>query len=521
MEHHKIRAEKKTDVKNGVERLLFVALAVVLQIWWVYILFAWIDGYSAIANIVMQIIALGIVLYIYGRHTNAAMKLPWVILIQVFPLLGSVMYFLMGRKGANRFMRRRFARIEGQVMSLLQQDETVLDKLQKENTDISGISYYLWKSCGFPAFSGSDATYYSDTTDALEALLEALRSAKKYIFMEYHAIEDAEAFGRIHAVLKQKAAEGVDVRLFYDDVGSIFFINNDFAKRMEADGIRCRVFNPVMPFVVIFMNNRDHRKITVVDGKVAFTGGYNLANEYFHLTEPYGYWKDTGVRLTGDCVQSFTAMFLVMWNAIRENDADDADFEPYMQKTTPDGNPRGYIQPYGDSPLDDEHTGENVYMNILNRATKYAWFVTPYLIITDELQRAFALAAKRGVDVRIITPGIPDKKLTYAMTRSYYAGLVQSGVKIYEYTPGFCHAKMCVSDDQVATCGTINLDYRSLYHHFENGVLFMEHPVVTDIRNDFETMFAQSQEVSDAYRSGISIPRRMLRCVLRLFAPLL
>lgn len=318
--------------------------------------------------------------------------------------------------------------------------------------------------------------------------------------------------------MKDRAAHGVEVRIFYDDVGSIGFINHDFRKRMEENDIACRVFNPIIPVLSVFMNNRDHRKITVIDGKVGFTGGYNLANEYFNITHPYGHWKDTGIRLEGDAVKSLTVMFLEMWNAVKKTDQ---DYQKYLPETDYQAKQDGFIQPYADSPLDDEHVGESVYMNLIAHAKKEIYFTTPYLIITDEMNRALGLAAKRGVDVRIVTPGIPDKKLIYKVTRSYYAGLVRQGVRIYEYTPGFIHAKQCVCDGEAATCGTINMDYRSLYLHFENGAFLYNCDAVKEMRKDFEHIFTESTEVTEKYKSGRSAVLRGTQCLLRLFAPLM
>ena len=303
-------------------------------------------------------------------------------------------------------------------------------------------------------------------------------------------------------------------------MGSIGFVNKKFAEKLEAVGIRCHVFNPVHPMMNVFLNNRDHRKITVVDGKIGYTGGYNLANEYFNITHPYGQWKDTGVRMEGDAVRSLTATFLEMWNAsIRTENDEDTALGTYFPTYEMEGN--GFIQPYADSPLDDEHVGEEVYISMANKAEKYCWFITPYLIITDEMAHALSLAAKRGVDVRIITPGIPDKKMVYNVTRSFYNCLVRNGVRVYEWTPGFCHAKMSITDDCMATCGTINLDYRSLYHHFENGCFIADCDAVADIRADFERIMAQSRDVTRQYREGRSATLRLGQLVMRFFAELL
>lgn len=543
-----MRAERKTDTGNGVVRLVFVVLAVAAQIFFIYVLMAWLNSYSTWIHIVTEVAAVLLVLTIYGKHTTSSMKMPWIVLIASMPLLGVILWFLMDSKLATHPMQKRFADIEQELSVFMPQEETTQKKLIEENPSEGGIAQYLWRKGRFPLYQNEGCLYYSDAAVALEAQLRDLAAAKKFIFMEYFAIEDKESFERIRTVLRKKVQEGVEVRLFYDDVGSIGFINGGFRTKMEADGIRTRVFNPVLPSLRVFMNNRDHRKITVIDGKIAYTGGYNLANEYFNVTHPYGEWKDAGVRLTGPAVRTYTTVFLEMWNAIRASDEDDHEFGRFfpglsIEATREDASLRsgleiredegktkyevlqdavGFVQPYADSPLDEEQIGENVYMSIANGASKYLYFVTPYLILTDEMSRAITLAAERGVDVRIVTPGVPDKKITYQLTRSYYAQLVRKGVRIYEFTPGFCHAKCCVSDDRVATCGTINLDYRSLYHHFEDGCVMYGTHSVADVKADLDQLLARSCEVTDHYRQGQrSIFVRIFHCLLRLIAPLM
>lgn len=337
--------------------------------------------------------------------------------------------------------------------------------------------------------------------------------------MEYHAIEEGQSFGRIMEILERKASQGVEVRILYDDVGSVGFLNLDFIKRMKEKNIQCRVFNPVFPVLKIFMNNRDHRKITIIDGKVGFTGGYNLADEYFNLTHPYGNWKDTGVRLEGDAVDSILTMFLEMWNGFGNSAKDSTD--AYFVKDKGQSLAKGFVQPYADSPLDDRQVGENVYLNMIKGAKRFLYITTPYLIISDEMRRELTLAAERGVDVRIVTPGIPDKKMVFRVTRSYYAGLVKGGVRIYEYTPGFIHSKQMTADGEYGVVGTINLDYRSLYHHFENGVLLYDCPAVSDMVEDFHQTFQVSHEVTSQYQGERYAVVRGFDCILRLVAPLL
>ena len=421
---------------------------------------------------------------------------------------------------ATRKMRERYADIDRKLLPLLPDNREKLENIKNKIPKAGNISEYIWKNAGYPVYQNTDIVYYDEAVKGLEAQLSALSKAEKFIFMEYHAIEDAEAWKKIQKVLEERVQAGVEVRVFYDDMGSIGFINTDFVKKMEQIGIHCRVFNPFMPGLNVFLNNRDHRKITVIDGKVAFTGGYNLANEYFNYTNPYGQWKDTGIRLEGDAVQSLTATFLEMWNAANDRNNNE-DFSKYFIRSEYKADQNGFVQPYADSPMDDEQVGEEVYISMVNKAEKYCWFITPYLIITDEMTHALCLAAKRGIDVRIITPGIPDKKMIYSVTRSFYHGLVKNGVRIYEWTPGFCHAKMSVADDCMATCGTINLDYRSLYHHFENGCFMADSPAVLSIRNDLEETMKECREVTEQYRTGRSAYLRLGQLFMRLFAGLL
>lgn len=517
-----MRTEERSNVKNRIGWFLMVVLLTSIQIGWLVYLFSNLTAYSTRISLITRIVAMVVCLCIFGEHRNAAIKMPWIMLILVLPVFGLTMYALAGRVNVTRRMRLRHEVINQKLNPMLVQDAAVADRLRKEDRALANISHYIRHYGPHPVYDNTDVVFYGDAAEALAAQKEALRHARDFIFMEYYAIEDDQAFAEIHAILKAKAAEGVEVRLFYDDFGSISFINRDFIKRMEADGIQCRDFNPVQPFLNVFINNRDHRKFTVIDGRVAFTGGYNLANEYFNITHPFGHWKDTGLRLTGTAVRSFTIFFFEMWNAIRDTDLKrDTDYARYLPGLSYTAAERGYVQPYADSPLDDERVGEDVYLNLIKNAKHYFYITTPYLIITDEMVHELGLAAKRGVDVRIITPGIPDKKVVFQMTRSYYATLVRYGVRIFEYTPGFIHAKQCVCDDEAATVGTINLDYRSLYLHFECGVLLMKVAAIADIKSDFDRLFPVCEEVSAKYqKTRLSLIRQLFQAVLRLFAPL-
>ena len=396
----------------------------------------------------------------------------------------------------------------------LRQKNRVITELEKRDLAVANQFRYLWDYGKSPVYTNTAVNYYSHGSTWFEALKQDLERAEHFIFMEYFIIEDGESFNQILDILIRKVASGVDVRLMYDDIGSVGYVNWRYAGELNRAGIQCQVFNPALPMLRLFMNNRDHRKITVIDGNVGYTGGLNLADAYFGLAFPYGLWKDTGIRLEGEAVKSLTATFLELWTLNRR---ESEPFDKFLEiaHSVPVS---GYVQPFGDSPMDRENTAENTYIHLINHAKRYVWLMTPYLIITDELSRALELAAKRGVDVRILTPGIPDKKVIYAVTRSYYGNLVNNGVRIFEYSPGFLHAKQCLCDGELAFIGTSNLDYRSLYLHFENNVLLYDCEAVAQMEEDFRDTLAQCREVTGEYRGH---QLRIWECILRLFAPML
>ena len=471
--------EGRAKTKNGVKRLCFSAVCILLEAAFIIAMITKLNQYAEIINLMTRLLAGVLVLKLYASDQTSSMKMPWVILILVFPILGVGLYLLIGLNGGTRKMRERYDQIDRELLPLLPNDSECRETLGRKIPKAGNISDYIQKNASYPVYQNTDVIYYDEAVKGLEAQLADLAKAEKFIFMEYHAIEDAQAWHKIQRVLEDRVKAGV------------------------------------------FLNNRDHRKITVIDGKVGFTGGYNLANEYFNFTHPYGQWKDTGIRLEGEAVRSLTVTFLEMWNAVSDKDKNDSDFTGFLVQTDYQAKQTGFIQPYADSPMDHEQVGEEVYISMVNKAEKYCWFMTPYLIITDEMSHALCLAAKRGVDVRIITPGIPDKKMIYNITRSFYHGLVKHGVRIYEWTPGFCHAKISVADDCMATCGTINLDYRSLYHHFENGCFMADCQAVLDIRNDLAATMDECREVTEQYSTGRSAYLRLGQLFMRLFAGLL
>ncbi len=501
---------------NSIIRVVFVALSVLFQVSWLLLLAVKLNEYSAWISLFTSILSIAAVLRLYSKHTNTAMKVSWIMILLVFPVMGLSMYLLFDIL-SDPGVGKRMAAARKEMQKFLPKNPQVISRVEETSLSAARQFTYLENCQNWPVYENTRVTYYPEAVDAFEDMKRDLERAERFIFMEYFIVEDGSSFWEIEDILIRKARSGVDVRLLYDDIGSMGYVNMRFAQRMNQEGILCYAFNPALPFLNLFMNHRDHRKITVIDGKVGYTGGYNLSDDYFGRTRRLGKWKDTGLRLEGEAVRSLTAAFGEIWSVQSRSKE---DFSALLNITHRVPVP-GYVQPYTDNPLSEERTAENVYLNLINQANQTLYFMTPYLIITDEMDRALRLAAKRGVDVRIITPGIPDKKTVFAITRSYYGGLSQQGVRIFEYTPGFCHAKVCICDGSIASVGTSNLDYRSLYHHFENNVLFTDCDAVGQVAADFETLFPQCEEVTERYRTGRGAMLRLWQCILRLFSPLL
>lgn len=514
--------EKKGDAQNSILRVLLVFVAVLIQLILVSLFVDDLGNKYDTFNNIMHIVAIIIVIGIFSQDKNINIKMPWIVIILISPIAGVVIYLIVGYASSGKRIHLRYNKIGSRLSEYLPSDEKAFDKITDSDKRIANITQYIRNKAKFPLYNDSNAEYFANQIEALKEQKKELKKAKKFIFMEYHAIEDGEVFSEIKDILIKKVEQGVDVRVLYDDIGSGIFVNDEFAKRLRKSGIKCKVFNPISPVANFFFNNRDHRKITVIDGRVAFTGGYNIAGEYFGLERPFGKWKDSGILIRGNAVKSLTFMFLEMW--IATDKARDFMIEKDIEKFFPSRNSRfkkdGFIQPYGDKPIDNIRVGEDIYMLLCESAKNYLWIMTPYLIITDEMNRALCLAAERGVDVRIIVPGIPDKRTIYGLTRSYYPNLIQHGVKIFEYVPGFCHSKLFICDDKVATCGTVNLDYRSLYHHFENGIFLYNCEAVTDIKNDFDETFKDSIEIKNADIKKRNILTKIWQHILRLMAPL-
>lgn len=519
-------------------------LIICLQFCWlVYMVYNTKAANSAI-NIAFIVFAVLLSLHIANKEIRTSYKLSWIFLILSLPVFGIPAYFLFGRSELTRRTRREMGALAEEFAVLRVEDAAVREELCRENHDAAQHSIYITDYAKYPLYREEMTEYFPSGEALFPHFLEDLKRAEHFIFLEYFIMEPGEMLDAIFSILEEKAKSGVLVRIIYDDVGCIRTLPSKYFNTFESSGIESASFNPFRPFLSVIMNNRDHRKIAVVDGRIAYTGGFNLADEYINATRRFGYWKDAGIRMEGECVWSFTTMFLEMWRYITGKNEDCGKYRPCASEhaeenrkeassdcgscpvssadsTSGSGESKGYIQPYGDSPMDYEYVGENVYLNLINRARDYVYIFTPYLILGSEMTTALVNAAKSGVDVRIIVPGIPDKKMVYLLTQSYFPVLIRGGVKVFRYTPGFLHSKCFVVDDVYAVVGTINLDYRSLCLHFECGTFLYRARAVLQVKEDFLAAVEESHPVTAEEARNRHFFVRQFFGILKLMAPLL
>jgi cardiolipin synthase len=510
---------KKQWVRVIFKSRIFVIGILLAQIAFVLFVIAGSSIAFSYVNLVLNILSIVVSLHIINKKEKAAYKLTWIFMILVFPIFGGVMYIFFYFQSNPKRLRRAVEACNRHLRPYKLLTGDVLPVLKEEREDCLFQVRYLQEYAGFPVFRHTQTEYFASGEVFFERLIPELKKAERYIFIEFFILREGKMLDPILEIMEYKAKQGLDVRLIYDDLGCFMSLPADFKHILEAKKIQCIVFNPFKPILSSLQNNRDHRKIISIDGKVAFTGGMNLADEYINAYEKYGHWKDAGIMIEGEAAWSMTLIFLNMWNLGKEQKDDPMRFYPW--KDTPCTAPSdGYVQPYADSPIDDENVGEHVYIQIINTAKEYVYINTPYLVVDDNLLSALTLAAKSGVDVRIITPHRWDKWVLAITSRSYYRQLVSAGVKVYEYLDGFNHSKTFVSDDRVATVGTTNLDFRSLYLHFECGVWIYKNKSVQAVKEDFLRTIPLCRHISlaDCARNAF---QRLLQDVLRVFAPLM
>ena len=504
-------------VQKLFSRLFVVALGIVLQLAWLFLVLYQFSAQHTFANVIVTAIGMLTAFYVISRPFHPAAKLAWTVVLLTVPLLGILIYFVFGRPELTKRTREGMEKVNLGVEIHLKQDAQVRKHIKETDANILRQSEYILRQAKFPVYEHTETKYYPCGEEMFEDMLDAIGQATQFIFLEYFIIEEGLMWGKILEILARKAKLGVEVRVMYDGMCEFSTLSHDYPERLRALGIACKMFAPVIPFASTHYNYRDHRKILVIDGHTAFNGGVNLADEYINQVERFGHWKDTAVMLEGGAVKSFTLMFLQMWNI----DEQTPEFRQYLCSAPSAKDERGYVIPYGDCPLDGDKVGERVYMDILNRADRYVHIMTPYLILDGELETALKYAAERGVDVKIILPGIPDKKAPYALAKTHYASLLKSGVGIYEYIPGFVHAKVFVSDDNKAVVGTINLDYRSLYHHFECATFLYETGCIPEIERDFTDTLARCRQVTAETIRNEKLRTRIFGSLLKVIAPLL
>lgn len=521
MEHRKMNKMEHKG-KKGLAAFLFsrtfiFGLMVVLQVG-IFIIFAYNATISKNLSYIITVLTILLVIYIVNDDSDPTMKLIWVIFISFMPALGTLMYLYFRLQPGSIKLKKRLEHIDLKSQRYLLPDQSLYNELQIQDKQVSQIAKYVYDNTGCPIYRNTNITYFNCGESKYKALVEQLEEAQDFIFMEYFIIEEGRVWNSILRILEKKVQQGVEVRIMYDGLCSLTKLPIGYFKKLRKKGIKSKPFAPARPFFTTQQNNRDHRKILVIDGKVAFTGGINLADEYMNVVEKFGYWKDTAVMLKGDAARSYTLLFLQMWNVTERTIG---NFDRYLDVEIPFQYPNnGYVLGYGDDPFGEERIGESVYLHIINTATRYLHIVTPYLVIDNVMMSSLKFAAKRGVDVKIVMPGIPDKAYAYCLARTYYKELIEAGVEIYEYTPGFTHAKMFISDDEKATVGTINLDYRSLTHHFENAIWMYNNNVIWDIKQDYFNTLEKCHEVSYQDSRKKTVLEHILLPILRLISPL-
>ena len=493
-------------------RLLLVGICVLGEIALMLAMFFWLKLEAATIYSMFQLVGLVLAIVILNKPDTPGYKYGWILFILLVPLVGCFFYMIRGGSRVIPSVKRRMRRLEGAAAESVPQEAATVERLSRESEAGARQAAFLSRRSGYPVWEGTSVEYLAPSKVFYGRLLEELRKAEKSIYLEFFILSEGMMWDEIHTILKEKAAAGLDVRVMFDDFGSINRQYRGFLTRLRHEGIRVAVFNPIRPSVDLFMNDRNHRKIVVVDGTTAMTGSFNIGDEYIGVWQPLGEWVDSAAVLKGSGVHAFTVMFLTMWSFVNRT-----EFLPPPKPEPVEG--EGFCLPYCDGPFDERNPAKGIYAQILHTARRYVYFVTPYLILDEETEIALKLAADSGVDVRILTPGVPDKWYVHPVTRSYYKDLIEAGIRIYEYTPGFVHSKLCVADDEVATVGSVNMDYRSFYFHFECGVWVCRNQAVSDVLAHWNDLTSRSREITSEWLAAQPTVEKLKQNVLRLFAP--
>ena len=508
--------------KQGIFRMVFsrsglILVLLTLQILFLFSVFHRFEEFLPHIYGGVVVFTVFMVLYLLNSSMDPTAKITWLVVVMLLPVFGALLFIYTQQDIGHRALRKRYAQLNRETEESLKQDNETEKKFKCADAGADALSRYVRRSGCYPVYENTKVKYFPLGEDKFNEMVIRLEKAEHFIFLEYFIVNEGRMWGKILEILAKKAKEGVDVRMLYDGTCELSTLPHDYPKRLQKLGIKCKMFAPIKPFVSTHYNYRDHRKILVIDGKTAFNGGINLADEYINAYEKHGHWKDTAVMVQGEAAKSFTRMFLHMWFL----DEKETDFDSFLNVSVEPQRENGFVMPYGDCPLDKDKVGEQVYIDMLNRAQNYVHIMTPYLILDGELENALKYAAQRGVDVRIILPGVPDKYIPFSLALTHYKSLLESGVKIYEYTPGFVHAKVFVCDDKEAVVGTINLDYRSLYHHFECATYMWKTDCIYKIEEDFRFTEKKCREITVDMIRKEPFKRRLLGFAAKAVAPLL
>lgn len=510
----------KTFKKILKSKALYIGLSLFIQVIILFLLMTYFGREFVSIYYVMLALSIIVSMFVINRESDTSSKLLWVFMIMALPFFGGILYLLFGGRKIPKALMIQDRQAYADYTAYAEQNLKTLQAHEIEDPTLLRMTSLAWNNGYFPVYANMGCRYYPKGEDQFKAQMDAIRQAKEYVFIETYIIDQGTVLDEMVELLEQKVNEGVDVRLMYDDFGCILNLPEGFDDRLRAKGIQVHPFNPIHAQLAIQMNNRDHRKTIIVDGKVAFTGGSNLADEYVNRIERFGYWKDMGIEIRGKAVEPFVIAFLQIWNYEANVNT---PYYPYIYDYgmyEPDTN-QGYVLPFFDSPTDNLNTGKRFHQNMLSLANKTFWITTPYLILEDEMLSSLKLAVENGVDVRIVVPKIPDKKTVYEVTKANEEILTRYGVKVYEYTPGFIHGKVTLVDDEQALCGTVNMDFRSYYCNYECGTWLYKTPAIRDIRADFENIFTQSHLVTLEEVNKTNPFVRIYRQILKVFSPLM
>lgn len=505
----------ENNIINNIIKLIILLIGIIIQIVVFLFLYSATNQLSNYGRIIFVTIQFLSVIYIIYKDQNAAYKIVWIILLMFLPIAGFVAYLLWGNNKSPKYIKEEINKNHNKTKKILPQYEEIINDIK--NLDRKKEVKFLINSATYPIYNNKNIEYLKIGEEYYERLLKDLRQAKEYILIEYFIISDGKMWKEIFEILKQKRKEGVKIYIIYDALGSLFKKPKHIKEQLEEANIEYLAFNPLTAFIRSYINYRDHRKIVVIDGKAGYTGGINIGDEYINLTHRLGHWKDCGIRIEGEGIKSLISIFFSIWNMNKKT----VNYENYINEIEKTSKEQGYVIPFSDNPHNKINPMQNSYINIINNAQKYVYIMTPYLILDSETEQALINTSLSGINIKIITPSIPDKKLVNACTKSFYGKLLEAGIEIYEYKPGFIHSKVILSDDEVSIVGTANFDFRSFYLNYECGIWMYNTKEELNIKKDFEETLKQCEQIELKVWKKRKLDIRIIEALLRLISPLL